>query len=344
MKRRSLIGMCMVLGLSISAFEVAERVIAAEPLPDPSVVAYWVKTPRPNQNQNQNQNQKKKPEQPKVSDVTLTGTIDAVQPTGLKIKASKTTKGKDQKEWLVFARSDSSEFTIHATATVDYLRAGQSVEFRAQTVKDETNADKSSERVTDEVNQLTVFSRKSRLSHKKGGAKDHEADSGAGGDRIEAPKAETDSETTLTVPDEDPKPKAGKPVAKPAAVAGGHKIAGRIASCDQDRKGITVTEGERKIHVALADMPTINVELSDPTLIPDSKDSSKSKIEGKGAGGHAVSMLAGDLVGAQIVVRGTGTESKAGNQCMADSIELTLAKPLTGKSAVSAKKKAPADD
>ena len=41
-------------------------------------------------------------------------------------------------------------------------------------------------------------------------------------------------------------------------------------------------------------------------------------------------MMASDLVGAKIVVHGTAAESKQGNQCMAKSIEVTLAKPLTG--------------
>ncbi len=121
-----------------------------------------------------------------------------------------------------------------------------------------------------------------------------------------------------------------------------------IASWDKEKKSLTVTCGQRTIHVDLADIPTINVEifLSDVKLVPDTKDKSKSRIEGNGVSGHLVPIITGDLDGAKIVVHGTGSESKQGNQCAAKSIEVTLAKPLTGnkKPASSEAKKTAAEE
>jgi fructose-specific phosphotransferase system component IIB len=126
-------------------------------------------------------------------------------------------------------------------------------------------------------------------------------------------------------------------MAKHEAVAGKTKIVGRIERCDG--KSLTVTRGQQTIHVDLADIPTINVELSDLKLVQDSKDSSKNRVEGKGASGHAVSILVSDLVGAKIVVQGTAAETKSKRQCMAKSIEVTLAKPLTSKKSTSSEAK-----
>jgi hypothetical protein len=307
------------LGLSFSAFGVAQRVIAGEPLPDASVVAYRGRPPAP-------------PPQPKVSEVTLTGVVKAVQSNGLKIKASKTSKSKDQKDWFVLSMADTTEFTIRGTATADYLHSGQIVIFSGQIVKDEKAAEKAKEeKLAAKVDESTIISRKGGVSHlKKGDAKDQAA--AAGGGRVTAPASEADPETDLAASDSK-KPKAdhgGAPAAKSKAASGSpeEKILGRIATCDE--KSLTVTSGQRTIHVDLAETPTIHVVLSDPKLIPNAKDASKSRIEGKGAGGHVVKMMVSDLVGAKIVVHGTGVESKSGNECMAKSIKVTLAKPLAG--------------
>ena len=153
------------------------------------------------------------------------------------------------------------------------------------------------------------------------------------GARIAAPKPGTDPETTSIVPDDDAEPKfdrSGAPAAKSKAVAGGVKtIVGKIASIDEKR--LTVTSGQRTIHFELADILTIKVELSDPKMIQNDKDILKSKIEGPGASGHLVSLLASDLVGSKILVRGTGAESKSGKQCTAKTIEVTLKTPLKGQ-------------
>ena len=74
----------------------------------------------------------------------MTGVIDSVSANGLTIKASKTSKSKDQKQWLVGA-SETTDFTIRGTATPDYLRNGQMVEFSGQVVTTEKSADKAKE-------------------------------------------------------------------------------------------------------------------------------------------------------------------------------------------------------
>ncbi len=333
MKRHSRIGICLVLGFSLSAFEFAECAVAGEPLPDASLVAY-----------KGGNRQQKPPQQPTISDVTLTGVIDGLQSNGLTIKASKDNKTKDQKPWFVTSASDT-EFTIRGTATVDYLRKGQLVEFSGQIVDSEKVAGKpQEEKVADAVSDLTVLSRKrgSALA-KKGGTKDHAADSGGIGDRIEA-KKDTDSETSLTVPDDDSKAKAGDgAAAKPKAAADGptKKILGKILTCDE--KSLTVTSGQRTIHVALADLPTINVELSAPKLTADSKDKTKYKVEGSGPSGHFVTMTSSDLVGSKIVVHGKGAETKTDRKCLAKTIDVTLAAPLSGTKSTAAAKKAVAE-
>ncbi len=341
MKHHSAIGMYFLIAVSVVTLNVAaERVAASEPLPDASVLAYR-STPR----------QPKPPTPPKISEVTLTGVVNDVAPKGLTIKAGKTSASKDQTQWLVFAQSDSTEFTIRGTATLDYLRKGQTIEFGAQIAADEKVAKKADEeKVADKLDMLTIVSRKGGLAHlKNGDAKDHAVDPGAG--RIEFRK-KADSDPILATPDQsDPKAgNGGKAAAKPEAVAGGPKenIAGMIASWDKEKKSLTVTCGQRTIHVDLADIPTINVEifLSDVKLVPDTKDKSKSRIEGNGVSGHLVPIITGDLDGAKIVVHGTGSESKQGNQCAAKSIEVTLAKPLTGnkKPASSEAKKTAAEE
>ncbi len=121
------------------------------------------------------------------------------------------------------------------------------------------------------------------------------------------------------------------------------KTLGRVESIDG--KSLSVSAGERTIHLDLADEPTIKVELTDPKIIPDkNNDIPKTKIEGSGPGGKLVSLTAADLVDAKIIVHGTGTETKTDKQCAAKSIDVTLATPLTGKTSASpAVKKALAD-
>lgn len=288
MKWRNRFGMCLLLGLSIFAFGLAESVIAGEPLPDASLLAAN-RPPQP-----------KPPPQPKVSDVNLTGVIDAVQFNGLTIKAG---NGKGQKQWLVLAKSDATAFTVRGTATLDYLHDGQTIEFNGKSEKVGGKANE--EKVGGKVDELTIVSRKGAVPRpKKGDAKDHEA----------------------AALDERPN----------------EKILARIAS--HDEKSLTLTVGQRTIHVDLADTPTINVDLalfhSKPVL--DAKDASKSRIEGKAANGMMFKLPTDNLVGSKIVARGTGVESQAGNQCAANSIEITLAKPLTGNKAARPPAKKPA--
>ena len=111
------------------------------------------------------------------------------------------------------------------------------------------------------------------------------------------------------------------------------KIVGKIADCKE--KSLTVTFGVRTIHVDLADLPTINVELADPQLVTAG---SKSKIQGTGVG-RMITMTADDVIGSKIVVHGTGAETKTDRQCAAKSITVTLAKPLTGDKSTAAKTK-----
>ena len=120
---------------------------------------------------------------------------------------------------------------------------------------------------------------------------------------------------------------------KPGSATGGPKtkIVGRIAA--RDAKSLTVTSGERTLHVDLAEMPTIHVEISDPKVV---RSGSKIEIQGQGASGRLVSLTPNDLAGAKIVARGTAVESKSGNECVARIIEITLALPLTGKKPTSA--------
>ena len=134
---------------------------------------------------------------------------------------------------------------------------------------------------------------------------------------------------------DDPKVDGGD---NPKAVSRGPKtkIVGRIAT--RNEKSLTVTCGERTIHVDLADMPTIHVEIVNPNMI---QDGLKVKIQDATASGRLVTLTSDDLVGSKIVVRGAGAESKLGNRCMAKSIEITLAMPLTGKKPASAGAKKP---
>ena len=244
MKRQSLIGTCLLLGLSVSTCEVGERVIAGEPLPDVSMLAYWAgfgggggggrgaggesgggNRQRPNQNPQMQQ-------QPKISEVTLTGIVNDVQSSGLTINAtctSATSKSKEQKIWLVTGKP-GADFTIRGTATLSYLRKGQTIEFKGQIISEESVADAKGgkkkaakvEKIADAVDQLTIVSRMGGASLlKKDGTKANAADAGGGG-RIEAPKEDTDSTTTLSVPDDEPKADTAK--AKPAAGAAKPKM------------------------------------------------------------------------------------------------------------------------
>ena len=273
-----------------------------------------------------------------ISGVTLFGVINDVQPTGLTIKAGRKSNAKNQTQWFVFAHSDTTEFTIQGTATPDYLRKGQIVEFSGQIVGNEKGADKAKEeKLADKLDELTIVARKGGAAgHNKGGAKDAAAKPGVAA-RIAAPKAGADPDTILIAPD-DAGAKAddsGKPAAKQEAAANGakKKIVGRIEKCDA--KSLTVTCGQRTIHVDLADEPTIHVQVSDVKLILDSKDGSKSRLESKDTGGHLVPVPASDLIGAKIVVDGTAVLTKSSRRCAAERIEVTLAKPLTGKKSAS---------
>jgi len=378
MKSCSSFKICFLLGLSLSAIEFPQRAIAADPLPDASVVAYA-----------SYKKQAKPPPPPKVSDVTLTGRINAVQANGLMITAGTTSKARNQAKWLVVSAADT-EVNIHATATLDYLRAGQTIEFSGQIIKGDKAADKPTEeksadaskdekatdkpkddkvakqakddkagdkpkdekvadktkeeKVADTVEELTIFSHKGDAN--KARVKDHAADPGVGGARVKPAKPETDSEKPLA---ESGDSKSATGAASPAkaktdasAAAAKTKIVGRIAACDA--KSLTVTAGERTIHLDLADTPTIYVELSNPKITPDTADIKKTKIEGAGSNGHLVSLLASNLIGAKIVVHGMGQETRSAKQCGAKTIDVTISTPLTGKTSTSTPpKKAVAD-
>jgi hypothetical protein len=88
----------------------------------------------------------------------------------------------------------------------------------------------------------------------------------------------------------------------------GLKIVGKITSVDG--KQVALRAGKRRVKMELADSAVIKVLVSDPGLL---------------------------LPGSEIRASGTGTRGRVG-RCQADNIEVTLAKPLTGK-----KKPSPAE-
>lgn len=268
----------------------AGALCAAEPLPDASQVAY--------------RGGSKPPAQPKVGDVTLTGTIQSMQTSGLTIKAGKTVKGKtakSQKQWTVVG-NENTEVTIEGTATLDYLHKGQLVEFTGQVVNDD--------HVEGKLKELTIVDKKtqSTSSTTKTGTKtrDHAADPGVGGGRIETPKSDDDADTLSVA--EAPKTStasSGKTPAKTTVVvAAGPKttIVGKVVSREGNK--LTITHGRHVVKIDLAELPAINVRLSDRMLAQ---------------------------TGAKVVVHGTGAESKTTNQVIAKTIVVTLAEPLTGK-------------
>jgi hypothetical protein len=310
MKRRSLLGNLLVWGLLLVGFDAVAPAWADEPLPDASVLA--------------TRGHRHKPQQPKISDVTLTGTITGVQSSGLLIKASKSSRSKNQKQWLVLAQSDSTQFTIHGTAMPEYLRAGQLVEFNARIVAAESADGKPKEEKTAEpLEELTIIARKAGAASNKGG-KDYAINPGIGG-RIETPKPQANSETAVEPPDDSPQPSTSSGDAPSGPKT---KITGRIAAI-KDRK-FTVTCGERTIQAELSLIPTINVEISGPKLVPDSKDRTKLKIEGPGSSGRLVPVLGSELIDAKIVVQGRAAVTKSWRRCSARSIDVTLASPLAG--------------
>ena len=269
MKRRIVLGTSLLLGLALSSLDAAQSGITGEPLPDASLVAY--------------SNRPKMPPKLKISDVTLTGVIVDAQPSGLTIKGGKSSRARDQKQWLVLSQAGSTSVTIHGMATLDYLRHGQIIEFSGQIV-DNT-------KVADKVKELTIVANKKGLAslHNSSAAKDHPVDP-AIASRTGASKRDAESESIVALADE---PKAGDDDKPEAAAAGPKtKIAGRIAA--HDEKTLTVTVGERTIHVELADMPTIHVELSDPKMV---KIGSKFEIQGVGASGRLVTLTPSDLLG-----------------------------------------------
>jgi hypothetical protein len=326
MKRRGTFEISLALGLALSLLGLCGPAYAGDPLPDASVLAFA----RP----------KKAPAPPPVpTDLTLNGTINVATGSGLKIKAGKTTKAKDQKQWLIGSNPETTEIKIHATATLDYVKKGQMVEFSGNLVNNE--------KLSDKLKEFTIVARKGGKAAKNAVAKNDAAKdrpaAAAGGANA---KADADEEPSLTVPEET---KAGetKPAADGAAagakpeVAGPKtKVFGRVASVDS--KSLTVTVGEKKIHADLVEIPTVNVEISSPQVIFDPNDKTKIKaIEGPGASGHLVSLTADDLSGAKIIVHGMGAESKKlGNQCLAKDMDITLARPLTGKKPTEPPKKA----
>jgi hypothetical protein len=317
MKRRLALKSFVLAGLAVTAVAFLGNARAGEPLPSDSVLAYA-----------RNNRAPKPPAPPKISPVTLNGTIRAATPNGLKINASKTSKTTNQKPWFVASKTDT-EVTIHGTATLDYVRKGQTIEFTAQLVNNE--------KLSEKLKEFTIVARKGGKAKKndiaKNDAKDHPA--GAAGAGADAAKADADSEPSLGVP-EDSKPAANAAVAggKPEVVGPKTKILAKIATVDA--KSLTVTAGERTIHIDLVEIPTINVEISDPVVIPDTKDSTKIRIEGPGPSGHLVSLMAEDLVGAKIIVHGTGAETKIASLCEAKDMDITLSKPLTGKKPLAA--------
>ena len=178
----------------------------------------------------------------------------------------------------------------------------------------------------DKVDEITVLSHRRKPPHKQSGSREVIPGPGVG-DRIATRKPAADVESALVVPDDD-KSIGGKATGKTDKAGSNTRITARLVA--HDDRSLTVTAGERTIHVELSALPTIKVELSEPVFVPDRKDHAKNKVEGKGTSGKLVSILVSELKGAKIVVYGTGAESKTGNRCLAKSIEITLSAPLTG--------------
>jgi hypothetical protein len=305
MKRLSALRILFALGLAVFIVQFAGFAVAGEQLPDASELAYA--SPR----------RPKPPPTPTMSDVTLTGTITTTATNGMTLNASKS-GSKQKTKWFVAAQTDA-DITIHGTATLEYLRKGQTVEFTAQLVNNEKLADK--------LKELTIVARKS------GAARNEAAKIAAAKDRAAgaaATKTAPGGEASLSVP-EDYKPtsKDAPAGSKADAVGEKTKIFGRVATIDGNR--FTMSMGERTIHVELIEIPTINVEIDGPVVISDPKTTSKIKIEGPGASGKLVTLTGDDLIGAKIVVKGHAAELKTNRQCAAKSMDITLAKPLTVK-------------
>ena len=78
---------------------------------------------------------------------------------GLTIKAGKRAKAKQQKQWLVETPSEDTEFTIRGTATLDYIKKGQIVEFTGRILeKDKIDEKGKEDRLADKVNEVTIVS------------------------------------------------------------------------------------------------------------------------------------------------------------------------------------------
>ena len=233
--------------------------------------------------------------QPRVQTVSLTGSIDSVGANQLAIKASKERQGGrktgDAQQWLVNAQS--ATILVLGYAELSYLHSGQMIQFKAEL--DEKGGPK------DKVSELTVVSvegNRPGIAADDGKPLPHPGQTNAGGG--DAP-AKGKGKGKKAADDLD----AGKDAAKDAVAAAKtneKKITAKIGRVAGSK--LSVKAGTKAIQIELADGPTINVALTDPTLI---------------------------VAGSQIRVRGQGMETNNGNLCKADDITVTLLSSLKGK-------------
>jgi hypothetical protein len=235
-------------------------------------------------------NQHKKKEG-KIQDVTLDGVVESVDGGEMKILATKSGRGKKKEasktEWLV-APQQGLNVHVLGSATVDYLRSGTVVQFSATLGSDGKPVDK--------ITRMSVIA--PSKDHPLGvfdGSGIQPSDPGVGGDGVNsAPKKQDDDADRLLM-----------------GAAGQSRIVGKITSCTADT--MIVSAGAKSIKCELSTVPTIDVALSDPTLIQP---------------------------GDKVIVRGKGRRGKV-NQCMASNVTVTLTQPLTGRKKLPSKHDAP---
>jgi hypothetical protein len=226
---------------------------------------------------NRNNNQKKKQPPPaKIEDVSLDGVVEAVINGDLKVRNTKSAKGKSQAgntEWLVGAQQ-GVQVKVHVlgTATVDYLRHGMIVEFSTLLDADD--------KPTDKINKMSIVeSSKDNPLGVFNAADLKPADPGVGGGDDKKPK---------NAPKKDQKDQ--DPDKLLIGATGQSKIVGKITSCTADT--MVVSAGAKSIKCELGTSPTIDVSLSDPKLIGAG---AKVVIHGKGCRGKVNQCWADDV-------------------------------------------------
>jgi hypothetical protein len=193
--------------------------------------------------------------QPKLQNVTVTGTLGSLNAGGFSMVSDAKGGGKS---WLVYTGSNT---TYHATGTAlaDFLRAKLVVQFAADV--DESGLSK------DKVGELTIVSPTP--------------------DRVFGVFQGEGAKANPTTP--PPAKKGGKKdkAAAPAGPSGFDnsskaKIVGRVTSFKENH--LVVTTGRRKIQVDLTDDPVIHVDLLEATF---AADGDKVVVHGKEVKGKA---------------------------------------------------------